>query len=232
MDDGYPRRYADHHNRRPRQSSIGSRPDRVALWAVFLALAAMAAAAASSHATSGGVGDPSAEGSPCLESVTFGDRALRTGDCGADVRTLNWILNSKSFGEAAPLGRVFGDSTTRSVRNYQRRGRLDPTGVVDGETRSLLVDSMRTDVATWYGPGFYGNETACGMELTRRAVGVAHRRLPCGSKVTIAYEGRFLRTRVIDRGPFAHGARWDLTAGAARELGFETTSEIRAAIVR
>ena len=232
MDDGYPRRYADPHNRRPRQSSIGSRPDRVALWAVFLALAAMLAAAASSHATSGGIGDPSAEGSPCLEGVDFGERALRTGDCGTDVRTLNWILNSKSFGTAAPLGREFEDSTARSVRKYQRRARVETTGVVDGDTRSVLVDSMRSDLATWYGPGFYGNETACGVELTRRTVGVAHRRLPCGSRVTIAYEGRFLRTRVIDRGPFAHGAKWDLTGAAARELGFETTSEVRAAIVR
>lgn len=231
MDDGYPRRYAAH-NRRPRPSSISSRPDRVALWAVFLALAAMLAAAASSHGASGGIGDPSAKGTVCSDSVAFGERALSLGDCGADVRTLNWILNSKRFGTAAPLGHKFADSTARSVRNYQRRARIDASGVVDDETRSVLLEGMRRDVATWYGPGFYGNETACGVELTRRVVGVAHRSLPCGSKVTIAYRGRFLRTRVIDRGPFAHGAKWDLTAGAARELSFETTSAVRSAIVR
>ena len=43
-------------------------------------------------------------------------------------------------------------------------------------------------------------------------MGVAHRRLPCGTGVTLRYRGRFLRTRVIDRGPYSHGARWDLTA--------------------
>ena len=54
----------------------------------------------------------------------------------------------------------------------------------------------------------------------------------CGAKVTIKHGGRFLRTRVIDRGPFAHGAKWDLTGAAARRLGVETTTTIRTAIVR
>jgi rare lipoprotein A len=91
---------------------------------------------------------------------------------------------------------------------------------------------MRKDVATWYGPGFYGNKTACGQRLRRKTVGVAHRSLRCGARVTISYEGRFLRTRVIDRGPYANGARWDLTAAAAKRLRFTHTDKIRAAIVR
>jgi len=36
---------------------------------------------------------------------------------------------------------------------------------------------------TWYGPGFYGNRTACGQRYTRHIVGVAHRTLPCGTLV-------------------------------------------------
>ncbi len=232
MDDHYPRRPADDYRQRPRANSIGSRPDRVALWAVFLALAAMLAAAASSHGSSGGVGDPASAVGACAADAGFGDRALSLGDCGADVQILNWILNSRSFGDAAPLGREFEDSTARAVRNYQRPARIEASGVVDRETRSALVSGMRRDVASWYGPGFFGNETACGQRLTRRTVGVAHRSLPCGTRVTIAYRGRFLRTRVIDRGPYAHGAKWDLTGAAATELGLETTSAVRSAIVR
>jgi rare lipoprotein A len=63
-------------------------------------------------------------------------------------------------------------------------------------------------------------------------VGVAHRTLPCGARVVIRYKGRFLRTRVIDRGPFANRANWDLTQRAARQLNFQYTDAIRVARVR
>lgn len=87
-------------------------------------------------------------------------------------------------------------------------------------------DGMARQVATWYGPGLFGNEMACGRTLRRRTVGVAHRKLPCGTEVTFSYEGRSLTTEVVDRGPYANGARWDLTQAAARRLGFTHTDEI------
>ena len=83
--------------------------------------------------------------------------------------------------------------------------------------------------ATWYGPGFFGNRTACGQTLTRRTQGVAHKRLPCGARVVMRYRGRYVRTRVIDRGPYAHGAKWDLTQATARALRFETTDDVSVA---
>jgi rare lipoprotein A len=86
-----------------------------------------------------------------------------------------------------------------------------------------------TQKATWYGPGFFGNETACGQTLTRFTEGVAHRTLPCGTKVVLNYNGRYVRTKVIDRGPFANGAKWDLTQATARRLGFEYTDKVRVA---
>jgi len=75
--------------------------------------------------------------------------------------------------------------------------------------------------ATWYGPGLYGNGVACGGTLKRSTVGVAHKKLPCGTKVTFAYKGRSLTTKVIDRGPYVKGVRWDLTEAAAEKLNFE-----------
>ena len=36
---------------------------------------------------------------------------------------------------------------------------------------------------------------------------------------------------MIDRGPFANGAKWDLTQAAAERLGFETTDEVRVAAI-
>jgi rare lipoprotein A len=85
---------------------------------------------------------------------------------------------------------------------------------------------MREASATWYGPGFYGNRTACGQVLRPGTVGVAHRRLPCGTPVKFAYQGRQIVTRVIDRGPYSEGHAWDLTNGAREALRFEGSDRI------
>lgn len=87
-------------------------------------------------------------------------------------------------------------------------------------------------IATWFGPGFYGQETACGQKMTPAIVGVASRTLPCGTLVLISYKGHHLTVPVIDRGPYAHnGATWDLTWGAASALSIEDTVRIKTKIV-
>ena len=119
--------------------------------------------------------------------------------------------------------------TKRAVRRFQRSGGLTADGAVGPATRAALVRRrMATRKATWYGPGLYGRRTACGQTLTRRLVGVAHRRLPCGTPVLLHRGGRFVTARVVDRGPYAHGATFDLTAAAARRIGLRATEHIRA----
>jgi rare lipoprotein A len=86
-------------------------------------------------------------------------------------------------------------------------------------------------IATWFGPGFYGKKTACGQTLTPSVIGVANRTLPCGTLVKVAYKGHTLTVPVLDRGPYAHHADWDLTAGAAQALGISETVRIATAIV-
>ena len=71
---------------------------------------------------------------------------------------------------------------------------------------------------SWYGPGLYGNGTACGQTLTKTLVGVAHRTLPCGTLVTFRYKGVTLTVPVIDRGPYVRGRTWDLSNGACQKL--------------
>lgn len=90
----------------------------------------------------------------------------------------------------------------------------------------LAVNVLRRARATWYGPGFFGNRTACGLELTEDLVGVAHRTLPCGTRVSFHYKGATLTARVVDRGPFANGADWDFTQAAARLLDFTHTDDV------
>lgn len=81
------------------------------------------------------------------------------------------------------------------------------------------------DLATWYGPGLYGNGTACGQTLTPETEGVAHRTLPCGTMVSIYFRGRSVTVPVIDRGPYS-GAEWDLTSATAQRLGFSGAQTI------
>jgi len=71
---------------------------------------------------------------------------------------------------------------------------------------------------SWYGPGFIGNRTACGLTLTRTLVGVAHRSLPCGTRIAFRYKGTVLTMPVVDRGPYVAGRIFDLTYGACKKL--------------
>jgi rare lipoprotein A len=91
---------------------------------------------------------------------------------------------------------------------------------------SLTV--YRPAVASWYGPGFFGRKTACGVRMSRKLLGVAHKKLPCGTPVAIAYEGKSVVVPVVDRGPFVRGRKWDLTAAAAKAIGFTFTDRLGA----
>jgi rare lipoprotein A len=110
-------------------------------------------------------------------------------------------------------------------------GGASTTASTDAQAGSgLAFTAFKFAGATWYGPGFYGKQTACGQTLRPGTLGVAHRNLPCGTAVKFVYEGRQIVTRVIDRGPYAKGVAWDLTNGTREALGFEGSGQIRYAV--
>ena len=88
------------------------------------------------------------------------------------------------------------------------------------------VTVYRARNASWYGPGLYGNKLACGGRLQRGTVGVAHKTLPCGTKITLHNKGRTLNVKVIDRGPYVGGRYYDLTAATKQKLGFGSTGSV------
>ncbi len=103
------------------------------------------------------------------------------------------------------------------------------TGGIPGGTEPAPVPEPTTSTAgswtvykkaTWYGPGFWGEPTACGMLLQPTVIGVAHRKLPCGTQVTFMHNGVSIAATVIDRGPFKKGYAWDLTKKTANRIGF------------
>jgi rare lipoprotein A (peptidoglycan hydrolase) len=73
---------------------------------------------------------------------------------------------------------------------------------------------------SWYGPGFYGNRTACGKTLTTTLLGVAHKTLPCGTMVSFRNpaNGQVVTVPVVDRGPYVAGRQWDLTSATCRAI--------------
>ena len=82
---------------------------------------------------------------------------------------------------------------------------------------------------SWYGPGFYGNGTACGQTYSKTILGAAHKTLPCGTKVTFRNpkNGRSITVKVIDRGPYTAGRMWDLSRATCAYLDNCYTSTIQ-----
>lgn len=79
-----------------------------------------------------------------------------------------------------------------------------------------------TSYASWYGPGFYGQRTACGKTLTTTSMWVAALRSDlarCGMRVTVCKNSRCYHVRVMDRGAFRSDGRvWDLAPGLCKKL--------------
>jgi rare lipoprotein A len=107
-----------------------------------------------------------------------------------------------------------------------------PTGTTTpaGSTKTP-AHPRKPPMASWFGPGFYGHKTACGQTMTPVIVGVANRTLPCGTLVKFSYEGHQLTVPVLDRGPYAKGVNWDLTAAAAQALGVQETVPVLTSLV-
>jgi rare lipoprotein A (peptidoglycan hydrolase) len=202
--------------RRPNRTTtqLKRRPDRVAFWAVLLGVFMLFMAVVTAQADAAK-----------WQRATLGDRVLSKGTAGNDVKTLQMLLTRRGF--EVPSTGYFGTVTKRKLRGFQRSRGLTADGIVGPKTRAAFRPRKRR-TATWYGPGLYGNQMACGGKLSRDTFGVAHKSLPCGTKVTIAHGGRIVIARVIDRGPFVKGIEYDLTEKTARSVRMSSTSEIRA----
>ncbi len=111
-----------------------------------------------------------------------------------------------TIGSEAVRVRFRGDATDRGSRR-----------------RLGLLNVYRVVGASWYGGG---GGLACGGWLTSSTLGVANKTLPCGTLVTLRYDGHTLRVPVIDRGPYVAGREFDLTEATKRTLGFGDTGDV------
>jgi rare lipoprotein A len=81
--------------------------------------------------------------------------------------------------------------------------------------------TIERGVASWYGPGFHGQRTASGERYDMEAMTAAHRSLPFGTIVEVRNleNGRTVRVKINDRGPFLKNRILDLSRAAAEALG-------------
>ncbi len=212
--------------------------------AVAFALPATAAAQ-----STGGTAAPEATPAPAADSpLVVGPKALlgRATRVRGTVsrRHRGRIVRIQRFDDAAGTWRSEARTTVERDGTFAARWRPRALGPV--RVRALIqrrssarattalpevaVTVYKPAMATWYGPGLYGNTTACGQELTPELVGVAHKTLPCGTPVEISYKGASIVVPVVDRGPFVRGMTWDLTEAAAQALGFSHTARVGALV--
>ncbi|MBI5572396.1 MAG: septal ring lytic transglycosylase RlpA family protein [Desulfomonile tiedjei] len=129
---------------------------------------------------------------------------------------LNAVIIVTLAGCAGPLRTVKqepppvekGSSYTIKGKTYQTLKKVEPGRIEHG-------------VASWYGPGFHGKKTASGEVYNMFDLTAAHSALPMKTlvKVKNLQNGKEIRVRINDRGPFVDDRVIDLSLAAARELG-------------
>lgn len=94
---------------------------------------------------------------------------------------------------------------------------------------------VETGISSWYGQKFHGRKTANGETYNMNDLTAAHRTLPLPSMVRVINlkNGRSLKLRINDRGPFARGRIIDVSRRAAQLLGFQRagTARVRVEII-
>ncbi len=143
----------------------------------------------------------------------------------------NWQWTPTVTATVASDGSFSAVWSTNHIGRFSIRAILAQSATSAGAASAapqVTTTVYRQSLATLYGPGLYGRHTACGQRLRRATIGVANRTLKCGTMVALYYEGRTMIVPVIDRGPYANGADWDLTMATARALGMDGTATIGA----
>jgi rare lipoprotein A len=126
------------------------------------------------------------------------------------------VAQSAPPSSSTPSGRLRGADKPYQVNGVWYFPQADPT-----------YDEVGT--ASWYGYPFQNRHTADGEVYDEALITAAHKTLPlpCIVEVTNLQNGRSIRVRVNDRGPFVGGRLIDLSKAAAEQLGFDRRGTTR-----
>ena len=208
------------------------RPRDIATFVAASLLASLLLLPTAAGAAGGGAGmpDPNAPFLHVSSAVMVGKASTATGRLSGTSKgqTIDVQGRRGRTWELLGSGRVASNGTFTArwkaahVGAYTVRAKPHGVATLASTTTVPSVHSIvhKTSVATWFGPEDNGSQTACGVKLTKTVLGVAHKSLPCGTKVSFYFRGKRITVPVIDRGPYGPGVTWDLTEGTAAALGF------------
>ena len=140
------------------------------------------------------------------------------------ANSLTWIAAlalASSLGACASGGGGTAHYRAANLRSYEINGqRYQPKVVTHYDTKG---------VASWYSYPARTRRTATGEWFDPGQMTAAHKTLPlpCEVEVTNLANGRKVRVRVNDRGPYADGRIIDLSRAAADRLGFTRAGTAR-----
>jgi hypothetical protein len=163
---------------------------------------------------------------PVRRMAKVGERVVISGvSRPAGKRRIKVVVRGASREVLSTRTRAHGGFKVSFVPARSGRHRIRVFGAANGAagsdtSRRIRLTGLRPTHASYYGPGLYGNGMACGGTLYPWTRGVAHKTLPCGTKVTLRYGGRTVTVRVLDRGPYVAGREFDLTEATRDDLGF------------
>ncbi|MEO0591645.1 MAG: septal ring lytic transglycosylase RlpA family protein [Pseudomonadota bacterium] len=120
----------------------------------------------------------------------------------------------------SPFASAFADLEPPSPVTGPAPGAVD-LARIEPPRGPLIVRSLGTRIASYYGKRFHGRLTANGERFDMNAMTAAHKTLPFGTRVRVTNRanGRSVTVRINDRGPFIRGREIDLSRGAAEKIG-------------
>ncbi len=97
---------------------------------------------------------------------------------------------------------------------------------------SVEVSGSETGMASFYAESYNGKKTANGETYRSSALTAAHKTLPFGTKVKVTNlsNGKTVKVRVNDRGPFVAGRIIDLTRAAAKKIDMVNAGVVKVKI--
>ena len=163
---------------------------------------------------------------PCSGTLEEGSSARRlagSSHCSGAIGRV-WRTISRTHTRAGGRFRLRFTATRTGHRDDQCR--ISPA--TSPPTRRLAWPAVSRCSASPEPPGTAAAELSrAAGELTSSTLGVANRTLPCGTLVTLRYDGRTVRVPVIDRRARSSQAANSISTEATKqELGFGATGDV------